>query len=60
MMKRIFGESWKTTLMGIGAGLSIILQDYVDKEVIDWKRILFAFFVFLIGYFSKDHKSDVK
>ena len=59
-MNNLLGTSWRTTLMGILAGLFIILQDYLDKEVIDWKRILFAFFVFLIGYFSKDHQNEAK
>ena len=60
MMKKIFGASWKTSLMGLLAGLSIVLQDFVNKDYLDWKQVSFAVFVFLLGRFANDHKNEVK
>lgn len=60
MMKHIFGDSWKTSLMGLLAGLSVVLQDFVNKDYLDWKQVGFAVFVFLLGRFANDHKNQVK
>ena len=57
---KYFGASWKTSLLGFISGISIIIQDYVERGVTDIYRIIIAISVYLLGKFAADHKSDIK
>jgi hypothetical protein len=57
----LFGVDWKTSLVGFISGISIIVQDYIDRGVTDIYRIVLAISVYLLGKFASDHtKSGVK
>lgn len=57
---KYFGASWKTSLLGFISGISIVIQDYVERGVTDIYRIFLAISVYLLGKFAADHKSDIK
>lgn len=58
---RFFGSSWKTSLLGFLSGITILIQDFVERGVTDMYRIILAIFVYLLGKFAADHsKNDVK
>lgn len=57
MMVRIFGNDWKTTLLGIVTGIGVILEQYLDKGETSMARIGLAISVFLLGKFSSDNKN---
>lgn len=58
---KLFGVSWKTSLVGFMSGITILIQDYIERGVTDIYRILFAIFVYLLGKFAADHsKTDIK
>jgi hypothetical protein len=57
---KYFGASWKTSLLGFISGISIVVQDYVERGVTDIYRIILAISVYLLGKFAADHKSQAK
>jgi hypothetical protein len=60
-MSKLFGVHWKTSLLGLLSGCSIILQDFMERGVTDIYRILVAICVYLLGRFAADSsKSDIK
>ena len=52
---KFFGIDWKTSLLGFISGMSILIQDYVERGVTDIYRILLAISVYLLGRFASDH-----
>lgn len=58
MMKRIFGSSWKTSLIGLLSAISLIVQDYLERGVTDIYRIIMAIFVYLLGRFAADNSKN--
>jgi hypothetical protein len=48
-------KNWKTTLFGVLAAISIAVLPILQSGVIDWKAIMIAISVGLLGYFAKDH-----
>lgn len=56
-MKQIFGDSWKTSVLGLFAGLSVIVQGYVDQGETNIYKIGMGIMVFLLGRFAADHKA---
>lgn len=59
MMKRIFGSSWKTSLIGLLSAISLIVQDYLERGVTDIYRIIMAIFVYLLGRFAADNSKNI-
>jgi len=60
-MIRFFGIDWKTSLLGFISGISILIQDFVERGITDIYRIILAISVYLLGKFASDHtKSGVK
>ena len=58
---RFFGASWKTSLVGFISGITIVIQDYVERGVTDMYRIILAISVYLLGKFAADHsKKELK
>lgn len=58
---RFFGIDWKTSLVGFISGISIVIQDFVERGITDIYRIILAISVYLLGKFASDHtKSKVK
>ena len=60
-MVKMFGISWKTSLLGFISGMSIIIQDYIERGITDIYRIIMAISVYLLGRFAADQvKSEKK
>jgi len=58
---RFFGISWKTSLLGFISGISILIQDYMDRGITDIYRIIIAISVYLLGRFAADNtKTGIK
>lgn len=57
---KYFGASWKTSLLGFISGISIVIQDYVERGITDIYRIILAISVYLLGKYAADHKSNAK
>jgi hypothetical protein len=58
---KYFGASWKTSLLGFISGISIVIQDVVERGVTDIYRIILAISVYLLGLFAADNtKTGVK
>ena len=57
---RFFGASWKTSLLGFISGITIVIQDYIERGVTDIYRIILAISVYLLGKFAADHKNISK
>jgi hypothetical protein len=57
---KYFGASWKTSLLGFISGISIVIQDYVERGITDIYRIILAISVYLLGKYAADHKSNEK
>jgi hypothetical protein len=58
---KYFGASWKTSLLGFISGISIVIQDVVERGVTDIYRIFLAISVYLLGLFAADNtKTGVK
>ena len=58
-MVKLFGIHWKTTLLGFVSGITIVIQDYIERGITDIYRIILAISVYLLGLFAAD-KSDKK
>jgi hypothetical protein len=58
-MVKLFGASWKTSLVGFISGITIVIQDFVERGITDIYRIILAISVYLLGLFAAD-KSDKK
>ena len=56
---KFFGASWKTSLVGFISGITIVIQDFVERGITDIYRIILAISVYLLGLFAAD-KSDKK
>lgn len=55
-MTKWFGESWKTTVIGIlGAAVPVVIPVLQGGKPTA-REIALAFVIGLLGYFSKDHK----
>lgn len=54
-MKRIFGSSWKTSLIGFLSAIALIVQDYFERGITDIYRIIMAILVYLLGRFAADN-----
>ena len=60
-MKKLLGSSWKTSLLGLLSGSTIIVDSYVQRGEMDFKKISLGVLVYLLGRFASDHnKSEVK
>ena len=59
-MVKLFGESWKTSLIGFISGISIVIQDYMERGITDIYRIIMAVSVYLLGRFAADHSKSEK
>ena len=58
---KYFGASWKTSLFGFISGITIVIQDVVERGVTDIYRILLAISVYLLGRFAADNtKTGIK
>lgn len=55
-MKSILGSDWKTSLLGLIAGIVTILQDFVSTGETNGYKIAFGILVFLLGRFAGDQK----
>lgn len=54
-MKKV--TSWKTTVVGILLAIAYAIQPIIATGQIDWKQIVIAALIALLGYVAKD--SDV-
>lgn len=54
-MKRIINH-WKTSLVGLVAGMSSLMYPYLLGTEITWKNIGIAAFLAFLGFMSKDTK----
>lgn len=54
--QKIFGNSWKTTILGIIAGAMIVIQDFLEKGETDKYKIGLGVAIFLLGRFASDNK----
>lgn len=59
-MIKWFGLHWKTSLLGFISGISILIQDYVERGITDIYRIILAISVYLLGKFASDSKIGIK
>jgi hypothetical protein len=59
-MVKMFGISWKTSLLGFISGMSIIIQDYIERGITDIYRIIMAVSVYLLGRFAADQSKSEK
>lgn len=55
-MKAILGSDWKTSVLGLIAGVVTILQDFVANGETNGYKIAFGILVFLLGRFASDQK----
>lgn len=55
-MKSLFGSDWKTSVLGLIAGVVTILQDFVATGETNAYKIAFGILVFLLGRFASDQK----
>lgn len=53
-MKQIWGESWKTSLVGaLLAGL-MVLQEYLEKDEVSYTKIGIAVMIAILGRVAAD------
>lgn len=56
-MSKIWGESWKTTLVGaVLAGL-MVLQEFLDKDEVSTSKILIAVTIAILGRLAADERN---
>jgi hypothetical protein len=55
-MKALFGDSWKTSTLGMIIGGLSVYQEYVKSGETDIYTILTGILVYLLGRFAADYK----
>ena len=55
MKKAIFGNSWKTSVAGLGTALAVYAK-LSGAGVVDWKTAVVSLGIFAVGRLASDHQ----